>query len=101
MIKWWLMVLGLSLTLGLSASRAQGPSGQDLVRRLACLGCHSLAGQGCKRGPELDGVGNRLSPEAIRKQLISPQGHMPNFAHLKPEELRAVVDYLAGWQSAR
>ena len=80
----------------LNASQAQGPSPKDLVKRLSCQGCHALAGQGGKRGPRWDGVGQRLSPEAIRKQLVSPQGRMPNFAHLKPEELDAVVAYLSG-----
>ncbi len=77
-------------------SLAQGPSGQDLIKRLSCQGCHVLAGQGGGRGPSLDGVGQRLSPEAIKKQLVSPKGRMPNFAQLKPEELDAVVAYLSG-----
>jgi ubiquinol-cytochrome c reductase cytochrome b subunit len=84
------------LAICLNYSQAQGLSGQDLVARLNCHSCHTLAGQGGKRGPGWDGVGQRLSPEAIKKQLVSPQGRMPNFAHLKTEELDAVVDYLSG-----
>jgi hypothetical protein len=41
-------------------------------------------------------MGLRLNPEAMKKQLVSPKGRMPNFAHLKPEELNAVVAYLKG-----
>jgi mono/diheme cytochrome c family protein len=89
-------LLGLSLALHLSSAKAQGPSGGDLVKRLNCLACHTLAGKGGGRGPVWDGVGQRLSPEAIKKQIISPKGRMPNFAHLKPEELTAVVEYLSG-----
>lgn len=96
MIKWLPAALAFTLAFCLKASQAQGPSGQDLVKRLACQGCHALAGKGGNRGPKLDGVGQRLSPEAIKKQLVSPQGRMPNFAHLKPEELTAVVEYLSG-----
>jgi mono/diheme cytochrome c family protein len=94
--KWIISLVGLILALGLSSVKAQEPSGPDLVKRLNCLGCHSLAGKGGDRGPSWDGVGQRLSPEAIKKQIVSPQGRMPNFAHLKPEELKAVVQYLSG-----
>jgi mono/diheme cytochrome c family protein len=89
-------VLGLMLAICLNTSQAQEPAAQDLVNRLNCHACHALGGQGGKRGPSWDGVGQRLSPEAIKKQLVSPKGRMPNFAHLKPEELGAVVDYLSG-----
>jgi mono/diheme cytochrome c family protein len=80
----------------INASQAQGPSGQDLLKRLNCRACHTLAGQGGKLGPNLDGLGQRLAPQAIKKQLVSPQGGMPDFAHLKPEELDAVVTCLKG-----
>jgi len=87
----------ISLTLCLSYAEAQQtPSGEDLVKRLNCLACHALAGTGGDRGPRWDGLGNRLIPEAIRKQIVAPQGRMPNYAHLKPAELDAVVQYLSG-----
>ena len=89
-----LLIMGLLLAFSLSPATAQGPSGEDLVRRLSCHGCHALAGRGGDRGPSWDQVGKRLSPEAMKKQLASPKGHMPNFAHLRPEELNAVVEYL-------
>lgn len=92
------MALGVILILSLSYGNAQGPPGEDLVKRLNCLGCHSLSGKGGDRGPPWDGMGQRLSSEAIKKQIVSPQGRMPNFAHLKPEELDALVQYLSGLQ---
>jgi quinoprotein glucose dehydrogenase len=96
MTTWIVAALGLSLALSLSSARAEGPSGEDLVKRLNCHACHALAGQGSKRGPHWDGLGGRLSSEAIKKQIVAPKGRMPNFAHLKPEELKAVVEYLSG-----
>jgi len=84
------------LAASVNASQVQGPSGQDLVKLLACQACHTLAGQGGKLGPDWDRVGQGLTPHAIKKQLVSPQGGMPNFAHLKPEELDAVVHCLSG-----
>jgi mono/diheme cytochrome c family protein len=89
-------MLGFALLLGLSTLEAQEPAGPDLAKRLNCLGCHALAGKGGQRGPAWDGLGKRLTPEAIRQQIVSPQGQMPNYAHLKPEELKALVGYLSG-----
>ena len=89
-------VLGLVLALNLGAAQAQEPSGKDLVQRLGCHGCHSLDGKGGDRGPSWDGVGQRLGSESIREQIVSPRGLMPNFAHLRPEELNALVQYLSG-----
>jgi ubiquinol-cytochrome c reductase cytochrome b subunit len=96
-VKWTTVIwLGVFFILGFSLSEAQEPAGQDLVQRLGCLGCHALAGKGGKRGPGWDGLGQRLAPEAIQKQIVSPTGKMPNFAHLKPEELKVLVEYLSG-----
>lgn len=94
--QWLAPVLGLALTFGPGAARAQAPSGQDLVKRLSCQGCHALSGQGCDQGPAWDGVGQRLSPADIQKHIVSPKKGMPNFAHLRPDELQAVVEYLSG-----
>jgi ubiquinol-cytochrome c reductase cytochrome b subunit len=94
--KFIFSMLGIALLVAFSTLEAQEPAGPDLVKRLSCLGCHALAGKGGKRGPAWDGLGTRLSPEAIRQQVVSPQGNMPNYAHLKPEELKALVEYLSG-----
>ena len=94
--QWLAPILGLTLACGPGAARAQAPSGQDLVERLSCQGCHALSGQGGDHGPAWDGVGQRLSPADIRKHIVSPKKGMPNFAHLRPDELQAVVEYLSG-----
>jgi mono/diheme cytochrome c family protein len=91
-----IFVLGLMLILGLGSAQAQPPGGEDLVTRLGCRGCHSLAGKGANRAPPWDGLGRRLSPEALRKQIVSLRVRMPNFAHLRPAELNALVQYLTG-----
>jgi mono/diheme cytochrome c family protein len=96
-VKKWIIALGgFILALGLGSVKAQEPSGPDLVKRLNCLGCHSLAGKGGDRAPRWNGVGKRMTPEDIKKQIVSPQGKMPNYAHLKPEELNTLVQYLSG-----
>jgi mono/diheme cytochrome c family protein len=97
MIKALALLLGCCLLAGgaLTQAAAASPSSKDLVDRLGCLGCHSLKGQGRDRGPAWDGLGTRLTPEAIKKQILTPQGRMPSFAQIRPEELEALVDYLA------
>ena len=65
--QWLAPILGLALACGPGAARAQAPSGQDLVERLSCQGCHALSGQGGDQGPAWDGVGQRLSPADIQK----------------------------------
>ncbi len=86
---------GLVACFSLTPTDAAPPVGRDLVDRLGCLGCHALKGQGHDRGPAWDGIGAWLTPEAIKKQILTPQGRMPNFAHIRPEELEALVDYIA------
>ncbi len=92
------MLVVCSLLAGAALTPAAGasPSGKDLVDRLGCLGCHSLQGQGRNRGPAWDGLGARLTPEAIKKQILTPRGRMPSFAQIRPEELEALVEYLSG-----
>ncbi len=76
---------------------AQEMTGKELVDRLGCLSCHSLAGRGGKKGPAWDGLGARRSTQAIRSQLTHPKSRrMPSFAFLRPGELDALVAYLSG-----
>lgn len=97
MIKALALLLGCGLLAGgaLTQASAASPSGKDLVDHLGCLGCHSLKGKSRDRGPAWDGIGARLTREAIQKQIITPKGRMPNFAQIRPEELEALVEYLA------
>jgi mono/diheme cytochrome c family protein len=83
------------LCLGVVVGAQEKPSGADLIQRLGCMGCHSHKGKGGGRGPAFDGLGARLKPEAIKQQLIAPRGRMPNYKHLRPEELEALVTYLS------
>jgi mono/diheme cytochrome c family protein len=92
-----LLAAGLALLACFTLPPASAdPAGKELVDRLGCLSCHSLQGKGGRRAPAWDGVGARLTPAAIQKQIVSPRGRMPSFAQLKPEELEALTQYLAG-----
>jgi mono/diheme cytochrome c family protein len=102
-------VLGLTicvLTIGAGAA-----TGQDAVERgrkvyaaEKCGVCHSVGGQGNKRGP-LDDVGSRLSADDIRAWLVNAQDMtaktkaarkppMKSYAHVTKEDLDALVAYM-------
>ena len=100
-------VLGVSLTV-LSTDAAFG---QDLVERgeavyaaQRCQLCHAVAGKGNAKGP-LDGVGGRLTPEAIREWIVNPAAMtektkasrkpaMRAYGALGKDDLDALVAYL-------
>ncbi len=97
----WPASLALTLLATLAAAPAPEVSGPELARRLGCWACHSLPGQGEQKGSSLDNIGARLSPEDLQAILTHPrsrlpQAKMPSYAHLRPWEMRALVDYLLG-----
>ena len=98
MKKWGIVLSGLALALllGPNPAPAQEINGEELIGRLGCRACHALKGQGGAKGPDWDGVGARLTPEQLKQQILFPQKRMPSYAHLQPEELKAVVEYLKG-----
>jgi mono/diheme cytochrome c family protein len=74
-----------------------------------CLVCHRLGAEGGPIGPPFDGIGNRLSADAIRRAILEPAadttsgyeavaGVMPaNFGSmLTAAQLEALTSYLAG-----
>ncbi len=76
-----------------------------------CYNCHKLFGQGGKkRGPELDNIGNLMTPEELKEKILYPKtwmaegfekdyekGKMPDkYRELMfPEEIDALVAFLA------
>jgi ubiquinol-cytochrome c reductase cytochrome b subunit len=60
-----------------------------------CRNCHSLDGQGGKRGPALDQVALRLTRDQLVRQIIQGGGNMPAFGkNLSPAEVTATVAFL-------
>ena len=70
-----------------------------LEQKLACLGCHTLNGQGGRIGPDLGSVGARLDAAAIRRQIVQPRALMPRIP-LTPGTLDLLVAYLAEQKGA-
>ena len=81
-----------------------------------CYNCHKLFGKGGKkRGPELDNIGNLMTPEALRQKILDPKswkaegfdkqykkGKMPDkYKDLMfDEEVDALVAFLATLKDA-
>jgi ubiquinol-cytochrome c reductase cytochrome b subunit len=60
-----------------------------------CHNCHSLDGQGGKRGPTLDQVALRLNEDQMIRQVIQGGGNMPAYGkNLSPAETTALVAFL-------
>ena len=80
---------------------------EAVVAKYGCAACHSMMGTESPVGPELNTVGARLAPEAIRRGIIDPDaevaegyaaGMMPaDFAdRMIAAELEMLVQFLAG-----
>lgn len=81
-----------------------------------CYNCHKLFGQGGKkRGPEMDNIGNLMTPEQLRQKILDPKswkaegfdkqykkGKMPDkYKDLMfDEEIDALVAFLASLKDA-
>ena len=88
------IVIGL-LFLAISSANAESSSeARDLINTKGCKGCHVIDGSGGTLGPNLDKVGDRLSREELRRQLVDPASAMPSFGHLPESELKLIIDYL-------
>ena len=52
--------------------RRSFPSGQAAFQHLGCGQCHKFAGEGGSVGPDLTGVGRRLSPHDLLESVVLP-----------------------------
>jgi ubiquinol-cytochrome c reductase cytochrome b subunit len=61
-----------------------------------CRNCHSLGELGGQRGPALDSVAVRLTPDQLIRQVIQGGGNMPAYGkNLTPAETTALVAFLS------
>lgn len=61
----------------------------------SCRDCHALDGAGGQRGPPLDEVAVRLTPDQLIRQVVQGGGNMPAYGkNLNPAETTALVAYL-------
>lgn len=85
--------------------------GKDQWELQECYNCHKLYGQGGKkRGPEMDNIGNLMTPDQLKEKILDPKswkaegfdkdyekGKMPDkYKDLMfPQEIDALVAFLA------
>jgi ubiquinol-cytochrome c reductase cytochrome b subunit len=65
------------------------------VQSKQCRNCHALGGRGGQRGPALDDVATRLTPDQLVRQILQGGGNMPAYGkNLSPAEVTAMVAFL-------
>ena len=70
--------------------------GLMLFQAKDCVSCHMLGGAGGRRGPDLDGVGARLSRDQLTWRILYGGNGMPAYGQsLTPEETGDLVELLA------
>jgi ubiquinol-cytochrome c reductase cytochrome b subunit len=71
-------------------------TGALVFQEKQCRNCHSLGEAGGQRGPALDRVATRLTPDQLVRQVIQGGGNMPAYGkNLNPAETTALVAFLA------
>jgi ubiquinol-cytochrome c reductase cytochrome b subunit len=69
--------------------------GARLFHEKGCEFCHTVAGYGGKRGPDLSDVATRMSPDQITARITNGSPNMPAYIRvLTPEETTAIVTFL-------
>jgi ubiquinol-cytochrome c reductase cytochrome b subunit len=69
--------------------------GALVLQNKQCRNCHSLGGEGGRRGPTLDGVATRLTRDQLIRQVIQGGGNMPAYGkNLAPHEVTALVAFM-------
>ena len=82
-----------TVTAGLTPTAAQGAAS---FQQRGCINCHSIAGVGGQRGPDLTQVGARLTPDELTWRILNGGRNMPAYgAALTPEEVSALVEFLS------
>lgn len=96
----WLVAAGVAS----AQSPAQVEGGQKVFAAQKCSICHSIAGQGNKKGP-LEWVGSKLSADEIRQWITNApemaskvkaerKPAMKAYATMPKDDLEALVAYL-------
>lgn len=81
------------LLVGRSPLETQGAL---VLQAKQCRNCHALGGEGGRRGPALDDVATRLTPDQLIRQVLQGGGNMPAYGkNLSPPETTALVAFLA------
>ncbi len=83
---------------GRVVTQSEGETGEDIIARFACSGCHKINGGGGTVGPGLNGVVQRMGADMVQRKLLeptfnNPSSSMPSFP-LTPAQAAKIVDVL-------
>lgn len=78
-------------------------TGEQIIEKYECRGCHRIAGEGALVGPVLDNISNQKDDDYLRLFLTDPRSakdnaRMPNL-HLSQDEITAILAYLESIQN--
>jgi len=77
-------------------SNSQIARGAQLWHTETCEYCHMIDGHGGIRGPDLSGIGSRLTSSDITIRILNGGDNMPAFAPtLRPQEVNDLVAFLS------
>jgi mono/diheme cytochrome c family protein len=98
-MRLWRPALGVLLvctTAGFASSRSQRAHGAVVFAESGCTHCHTIRDNGGgHKGPDLSGVGIRLTEAQMRQQILTGSKVMPSFKDsLQENELADLLAYL-------
>ena len=87
-----------------SESESVIKAGEETVKTVGCLTCHTVDGLGSDFGPALDSVGAKVTPNYLRQWISDPKAYDPDTSmpslRLSNREIDNVVAYLMSLQKA-
>ena len=87
-----------------STSARAVAAGEEVVKSVGCLSCHSVGGLGSDFAPALDNVGSKVTPNFLRQWISDPKSYDPDTAmpslRLTESEVDNAVAYLMSLQAS-
>ena len=83
-----LVALGVLTGAAVASAQSTPADGEKLFAAQKCVVCHSIGGEGNKKGP-LDGVGTRLSEADLRAWITDAKGMTAKTKAARKPEMRA------------